>query len=38
MLLVDKAIANLGKLKPPPLATPQTASLLHARNYEHDLS
>jgi len=36
--LVDKAIAQLGKLKPAPLATPQTAALLHACNYEQDLS
>ncbi|HFL3390139.1 TPA: 3-hydroxyacyl-CoA dehydrogenase NAD-binding domain-containing protein, partial [Legionella pneumophila] len=31
--LVDKAIANLGKLKPTPLATPQTNELLQAKNY-----
>lgn len=36
--LIDKAIANLGKLKPAPLATPQTAALLKARNYENDLA
>ncbi|WP_028387921.1 3-hydroxyacyl-CoA dehydrogenase/enoyl-CoA hydratase family protein [Legionella fairfieldensis] len=36
--LVDKAIANLGKLKPTPLATPQTAFLLQARNYEKNLA
>lgn len=36
--LVDKAIANLGKLKPAPLATAQTGSLLQARNYENNLS
>lgn len=36
--LVDKAIGNLGKLKPSPLATPQTGALLKARNYEHDLA
>lgn len=36
--LIDKAIANLGKLKPAPLATPQTAALLQARNYEHNLA
>ncbi len=36
--VVDKAIANLGKLKPSPLATPQTASLLQARNYEDNLA
>lgn len=36
--LVDKAIANLGKLKPAPLASPQTAALLKARNYGKDLA
>ncbi|MGC1182258.1 3-hydroxyacyl-CoA dehydrogenase/enoyl-CoA hydratase family protein [Legionella sp.] len=36
--LVDKAIANLVKLKPAPLATAQTATLLHARNYEQNLA
>lgn len=36
--IVDKAIANLGKLKPAPLATPQTGSLLLARNYEQHLA
>lgn len=36
--LIDKAIANLVKLKPAPLATPHTASLLQARNYEQDLA
>jgi 3-hydroxyacyl-CoA dehydrogenase len=36
--LVDKAIANLGKLKPSPLATAQTVSLLQARNYEQHLA
>ncbi len=36
--LVNKAIAHLGKLKPTPLATPQTASLLIAKNYLHNLS
>jgi len=35
--LVDKSIAHLAKLKPAPLATPQTASLLQARNYEQNL-
>lgn len=35
--LVDKAIANLTKLKPSPLATPQTATLLQARNYDENL-
>lgn len=36
--LIDKAIAHLGKLKPAPLATAQTAALLQARNYEHNLA
>lgn len=36
--IVDKAIANLNKLKPSPLATAQTASLLQARNYEQHLA
>lgn len=36
--LIDKAIVNLTKLKPAPLATPETASLLQARNYEQNLS
>lgn len=36
--LVDKAIANLAKLKPAPLATAQTGSLLQARNYEKNLA
>lgn len=36
--LIDKAIANLGKLKPAPLATAQTATLLQARNYEQNLA
>ncbi|CDZ78370.1 putative 3-hydroxyacyl-CoA dehydrogenase [Legionella massiliensis] len=36
--LVDKAIANLGKLKPAPLATEQTAAFLKARNYEKNLA
>ncbi len=35
--LIDKAIANLGKLKPAPLATVQTAALLQARNYKDNL-
>lgn len=35
--LVNKAIANLGKLKPAPLGTPETASFLQARNYEKNL-
>lgn len=36
--IVDKAIANLAKLKPTPLATPQTAALLQAKNYEENLA
>ncbi len=36
--LVDKAIANLGKLKPAPLATPQTGLVLQAKNYEQNLA
>jgi 3-hydroxyacyl-CoA dehydrogenase len=36
--MVNKAIANLNKLKPTPLATPETASLLKARNYEDHLA
>lgn len=36
--LIDKAIVNLGKLKPAPLATAQTAALLQARNYEQNLA
>ena len=36
--IVDKAIVNLGRLKPTPLATAQTASSLKARNYEDDLA
>ena len=35
--LIDKAIAHLGKLKPDPLATAQTAALLQARNYDRQL-
>ncbi|MBA2652579.1 MAG: 3-hydroxyacyl-CoA dehydrogenase/enoyl-CoA hydratase family protein [Tatlockia sp.] len=35
--LVNKALANLVKLKPVPLATPHTASLLQAKNYETNL-
>ena len=35
--LVEKAIANLAKLKPSPIATAQTASVLQARNYEQHL-
>ena len=36
--IVNKAIANLGNLKPTPLATLQTGSLLIACNYDDDLS
>lgn len=36
--LIDKAIVNLGKLKPVPLATAKTAALLQARNYEQNLA
>ncbi|MBA2647997.1 MAG: 3-hydroxyacyl-CoA dehydrogenase/enoyl-CoA hydratase family protein [Legionella sp.] len=36
--LVNKAIGHLGKLKPSPLATPQTASLLIAKNYADNLA
>ncbi|KTD36363.1 3-hydroxyacyl CoA dehydrogenase oxidoreductase protein [Legionella nautarum] len=36
--LVEKAIANLNKLKPAPLGTPQTASFLQAKNYEQNLN
>ena len=35
--IVNKAIANLSKLKPTPLAMPQIASLLKARNYDDHL-
>ena len=35
--IVNKAIANLRQLKPSPLATPQTTSLLKARNYNDHL-
>lgn len=35
--LINKAIANLVKLKPAPLGTPETGSLLQARNYEENL-
>lgn len=35
--IVDKAIANLQKLKPAPLATPATAQLLQAKNYADNL-
>ncbi|MFC3907564.1 3-hydroxyacyl-CoA dehydrogenase/enoyl-CoA hydratase family protein [Legionella dresdenensis] len=36
--LVDKAIANLTKLKPAPLATPQIAGLIQACNYQDNLT
>jgi 3-hydroxyacyl-CoA dehydrogenase len=36
--IVDSAIVNLTKLKPSPLATPQTASLITACNYGEHLS
>ena len=36
--LIDKAIGNLGKLKPAPFGTANIASLLQARNYEQNLS
>ncbi|KTD20427.1 3-hydroxyacyl CoA dehydrogenase oxidoreductase [Legionella lansingensis] len=36
--LIDKALANLGKLKPAPLATSQTVAYLRARNYEEHLA
>lgn len=35
--IVDKAIQNLGKIKPSPLATAQTANLLKSRNYKDHL-
>lgn len=35
--IVDKAITSLGKLKPAPLAIPQTAGFLQAKNYEKNL-
>ncbi len=35
--IVNKAIANLSQLKPTPLATQKTASLLKARNYDDHL-
>lgn len=35
--IIDKAIANLLKLKPDPLATSETASLLQAKNYDENL-
>lgn len=36
--IVDKAIANLAKLKPAPLGINTDAALLQARNYETDLA
>jgi 3-hydroxyacyl-CoA dehydrogenase len=36
--LIEKAIANLGKLKPAPLATSATASLIQAKNYTENLA
>ncbi len=36
--IVEKSIVNLTKLKPSPLANPQTALLLKARNYDDNLS
>ncbi|KTD82344.1 3-hydroxyacyl-CoA dehydrogenase/enoyl-CoA hydratase family protein [Legionella waltersii] len=36
--IVDKAIANLNKLKPAPLASEQSSALLKARNYDENLS
>lgn len=36
--IVEKSISNLTKLKPSPLGTIQTASLLKARNYDDNLS
>lgn len=36
--IVDKAIANLGKLKPAPLGINMDAALLQSRNYETDLA
>jgi 3-hydroxyacyl-CoA dehydrogenase len=36
--VVHKAISNLTKLKPAPLGTPQTAALIHACNYDHNLT
>lgn len=35
--LVEKAIVNLTKLKPAPLGSSSMASLLQAKNYDHDL-
>src|SRR3989338_9949410 len=36
--IVDKAIANLQKLKPSPLAMPSTGQLLQAKNYAENLA
>lgn len=36
--LVEQAIANLIRIKPTPLATPNTISYLQAKNYNDDLS
>lgn len=36
--IVNKALVNLTKLKPSPLATPETATLIQARNYEQNLA
>lgn len=36
--LIDKAIANLAKLRPAPLGTQQAATWIQARNYEQHLS
>ncbi|AHE67178.1 3-hydroxyacyl-CoA dehydrogenase [Legionella oakridgensis ATCC 33761 = DSM 21215] len=36
--IVDKAIINLTKLKPSPLATPKTATLLKAKNYDDNIA
>ncbi|MGQ3891383.1 3-hydroxyacyl-CoA dehydrogenase NAD-binding domain-containing protein [Legionella sp. CNM-4043-24] len=36
--LVDKAIVNLTKLKPSPLATTKTATFLQAKNYDDNLA
>lgn len=36
--LINKAIAHLGKLKPSPLATVHTGTLLQAKNYEQNLA
>ncbi|KTD26179.1 MULTISPECIES: 3-hydroxyacyl-CoA dehydrogenase/enoyl-CoA hydratase family protein [Legionella] len=36
--LVNKAITHLTQLKPAPLATSETATFLHAKNYEQNLA